>query len=144
MGEKNNNTLFWKAVDDIKEFPKCDDGEVTIKLKEYNQILIKNERLARQVFELQTKIQEIAVENNSRVLVIVKDEDDEIKCIDLCKFDDVKKEVEDRIEQNIDELNEYLDKANEDLAELALDNGRLEKELKDLRKRNLWQRILNK
>lgn len=108
MGENINTPIFWKSVDDIKEFPNCDDGEVTIKLKEYNQILIKNERLARQVFELQTKIQEIAIEQNSRVLVIVKDEDDEIKGIDLCKFDDVKKAVEERMEKSIDELNDSI------------------------------------
>ena len=144
MGENINTPIFWKSVDDIKEYPKCDDGEVTIKLKEYNQILIKNERLARQVFELQTKIQEIAIEHDSRVLVIVKDEDDEIKGVDLCKFDDVKKEVEERMEQNIDELNDSLTEANKDLTELVLDNAKLEKELKDIRSRNLWQRILNR
>lgn len=144
MGESINTPIFWESVDDIKEFPNCDDGEVTIKLKEYNKILIKNERLARQVFELQTEIQEIAIEQNNRVLVIVKDEDDEIKGIDLCKFDDVKKEVEERIEQNINELNEKLSAAEQDLTEVVSRYVKLEKELKDLRSRNLWQRILNK
>lgn len=137
MGENYCSPIFWKSVDDIKEFPQCDDGEVTIKLKEYNQILIKNERLARQVFELQTKIQEIAIEHNSRVLVIVKDEDDEIKGVDLCKFDDVKKEVEERMEKSIDELNDSI-------TEMIIEHAKLEKELKDIRNRNLWQRILNK
>mgnify|MGYP002522230851 CR=1 FL=1 len=144
MGENINTLIFWKSVDDIKEFPKCDDGEVTIKLKEYNQILIKNERLARHVFELQTEIQEIAVENNNRVLVIVKDEDDEIKGIDLCKFDDVKKEVEERIEENIEEMNKRLDELSKEVVKLMEENAVLKYDIAQFRERGLWQRILNK
>lgn len=119
-------------------------NQVTLSLKEYNDLRDENTALARENKELNDAIEKLQDNDGQKVIIREceqwEDEDgDEYQThtTRIKGFDEVKQEVEDFYKKKFEDLQ----KENEEYRHKYLDAQCMISELKH---RNLWQRILNK
>lgn len=126
-------------------------NQVTLSLKEYNDMRDENTELARENKELNDAIEKLQDNDGQKVIIREceqwEDEDgDEYEtCTTMVKcFDEIKQEVEEFYKKKIEDLekeNEERKKKFEDVQRKYLD---AQCTISELKHRNLWQRILNK
>lgn len=132
------------------------ENTVTLSLDVYNDMRDSHERLLRENQELKDAIQALQDNDGQRVIirekVVIYDDDDrrEKKRIYVQNFADVEKEVCEKYQDDIQEVNYELKKLKEDYEsmieskrELGDNCLELEMEISRLKNRTLWQRIKN-
>ena len=119
-------------------------NQVTLSLKEYNDLRDENTELARENKELNDAIGKLQDNDGQKVIIREceqwEDEDGdeyETNTTRIKGFDEVKQEVEDFYKKKIEDLQ----KENEEYRRKCLD---AQCTISELKHRNLWQRIINK
>ena len=119
-------------------------NQVTLSLKEYNDLRDENTELARENKELNDAIEKLQDNDGQKVIIREceqwEDEDGdeyETNTTRIKGFDEVKQEVEDFYKKKIEDLQ----KENEEYRRKCLD---AQCTISELKHRNLWQRIINK
>lgn len=119
-------------------------NQVTLSLKEYNDLRDENTELARENKELNDAIEKLQDNDGQKVIIREceqwEDEDGdeyETHTTRIKGFDEVKQEVEDFYKKKFEDLQ----KENEEYRHKYLD---AQCTISELKHRNLWQRILNK
>ena len=126
-------------------------NQVTLSLKEYNDLRDENAELARENEELNDAIEKLQDNDGQKVIIREceqwEDEDGEEyenNTTHIKGFDEVKQEVEDFYKGKFEDLekeNEEIKKKFEDIHRKYLD---AQCTISALKNRNLWQRIINK
>lgn len=126
-------------------------NQVTLSLKEYNDMRDENTELARENKELNDAIEKLQDNDGQKVIIREcerwEDEDGneyETNTTRIKGFDEVKQEVEEFYKGKFEDLekeNEEIKKKFEDIHRKYLD---AQCTISELKHRNLWQRILNK
>lgn len=119
-------------------------NQVTLSLKEYNDMRDENTELARENKELNDAIEKLQDNDGQKVIIREceqwNDEDGneyETNTTRIKGFDEVKQEVEDFYKKKVEDLQ----KENEEYRQKYLD---AQCTISESKHRNLWQRILNK